>query len=254
DERFSEMLARRMKVFDELAGSDAISADEAFTLAATFGFPIELTQELAGERGQAVDVDGFRDLMARHREISRAGGETTTAQAAAQLVGGGVPESEFVGYSRTEVLTAVIAAAPAEGSRQFVKLEQSPFYAASGGHVSDGGTVTVDDEAQRLNAAAVLKFGDDQVLMIDLVGHEPLTEGIRVEAVVSWRDRFPTQTNHTATHLLHQALRDVLGDHVKQAGSAVRPDKLRFDFTHDRQLSQEERDRVEPIGNDKVFD
>jgi alanyl-tRNA synthetase len=254
EERFSETLARGMKVFDELAGKDAVSADEAFTLAATFGFPIELTQELAEERGQAVDVDGFRDLMARHREISRAGGETTTAQAAAQLVGGGVPESEFVGYARTEVLTAVIASAPSEGGRQFVKLERSPFYAASGGQVSDSGTVTVDGEERALNVADVLKFGDDQVLVIDLAGHAPLTEGTRVEALVSWRDRFPTQANHTATHLLHQALRDVLGDHVKQAGSAVRPDKLRFDFTHDRALTPEERDRVERIVNDKVFE
>jgi alanyl-tRNA synthetase len=254
EERFSETLARGMKVFDELAGNDAVSADDAFTLAATFGFPIELTQELAEERGQAVDVDGFRDLMARHREISRAGGETTTAQAAAQLVGGGVPESEFVGYARTEVLTAVIASAPSEGGRQFVKLERSPFYAASGGQVSDSGTVTVDGEERALNVADVLKFGDDQVLVIDLAGHAPLTEGTRVEALVSWRDRFPTQANHTATHLLHQALRDVLGDHVKQAGSAVRPDKLRFDFTHDRALTPEERDRVERIVNDKVFE
>jgi alanyl-tRNA synthetase len=254
EERFSETLARGMKVFDELAGKDAISADDAFTLAATFGFPIELTEELAEERGQAVDVDGFRDLMAQHREISRGGGETTTAQAAAQLVGGGVPESEFVGYARTDVLTAVIAAAPAEGARQFVKIEQSPFYAASGGQVSDTGTVTLDDEDQRLNVADVLKFGDDQVLVIDLAGHEPLTEGTRVEAVVNWSDRHPTQANHTATHLLHQSLRDVLGDHVKQAGSAVRPDKLRFDFTHDRQLTPEEKERVERLVNDKVFE
>jgi alanyl-tRNA synthetase len=254
EERFSETLARGMKVFDELAGKEAVSADDAFTLAATFGFPIELTEELAEERGQAVDVDGFRDLMVQHREISRAGGETTTVQAAAQLVGGGVPESEFVGYARTDVLTAVIAAAPAEGDRQFVKIEQSPFYAASGGQVSDTGTVTVDHEDQRLNVADVLKFGDDQVLVIDLAGHEPLAEGTRVAAVVNWSDRYPTQANHTATHLLHQALRDVLGDHVKQAGSAVRPDKLRFDFTHDRQLTPEEKDRVERIVNDKVFE
>jgi len=254
EERFSETLARGMKVFDELAGRESITADDAFTLAATFGFPIELTQELAEERGQAVDVDGFRDLMAQHREISRAGGEGSTAQAAAQLVGGGVPESEFVGYGRTDVLTAVIAAAPAEGDRQFVKLEQSPFYAASGGQVSDSGTVTVDGEEQRLYVADVLKFGDDQVLLLELAGHEPLAEGTRVQAVVNWSDRYPTMANHTATHLLHQALRDVLGDHVKQAGSAVRPDKLRFDFTHDRQLTTEERERVGRIVNDKIFE
>ena len=254
EERFSETLARGMKVFDELAGKESITAEDAFTLAATFGFPIELTQELAEERGQPVDVDGFRDLMAEHREISRGGGESTTLQAAAQLVGGGRRESEFVGYSKTNVLSAVIAAAPPAGERQFVKLEQSPFYAASGGQVSDQGTIAVDGEDQRLNVADVLKFGNDQVLVIDLAGHEPLAVGTRIEAVVNWSDRYPTQANHTATHLLHQALRDVLGDHVKQAGSAVRPDKLRFDFTHDKQLTADERARVERIVNDKVFE
>ncbi|NUR77531.1 MAG: alanine--tRNA ligase, partial [Thermoleophilia bacterium] len=254
EERFSETLARGLKVFEELAGNDVITAENAFTLAATFGFPIELTQELAEERGQAVDVDGFRDLMAQHREISRAGGESSTQQIAAQLIEPGKRASEFVGYSKTKVLTAVVEAAPLAGTRQLVKLEQSPFYAASGGQVSDTGYVVVDGEEQRLEVADVLKFGDDQVLVVELAGRELLTPNTRVEAVVNWSARFPTQANHTATHLLHQALRDVLGEHVKQAGSAVRPDKLRFDFTHDRQLTPEERDRVERIVNDKVFE
>src|SRR5205823_6110477 len=109
-------------------------------------------------------------------------------------------------------------------------------------------------EEQRLEIADVLKFGDDQVLVVELAGHEELTPNTRVEAVVNWSARFPTQTNHTGTHLLHQALRDVLGDHVKQAGSAVRPDKLRFDFTHDRQLTPDEKERVERIVNEKVFE
>ena len=140
EERFSETLARGLKVFDELADKPAISADDAFTLVATYGFPIELTQELAEERGQPVDVDGFRLLMEEHRDVSRAGGENTTQQAAAQLVEAGRRSSEFVGYSKTSVLTAVVEVAPAGGTRQFVKLEQSPFYAASGGQVSDTGT------------------------------------------------------------------------------------------------------------------
>jgi alanyl-tRNA synthetase len=253
EERFSDTLARGLKEFDELAGADAISADDAFRLAATFGFPIELTQELAEERGQAVDVDGFRDLMDQHREVSR-GGEGSTQQAAAELVGAGQRVAEFVGYSKTRTLTAVLDAARADGSRQFVKLEQSPFYASSGGQVSDRGYLRVDGEEHELEVADVVKFGDDQVLLLELGGHAPLAPGARVEAVVNWSERFPTQANHTATHLLHQALRDVLGDHVKQAGSAVRPDKLRFDFTHDHALSPEEKDRVERIVNEKVFE
>ncbi|MDX6424778.1 MAG: alanyl-tRNA synthetase, partial [Gaiellaceae bacterium] len=254
EEKFSETLARGMKVFDDLAGKEAITAEDAFALVATYGFPIELAQELAEERGQAIDIDGFLDLMEEHREISRGGGESSTQQTAAQLVGPGHPETEFVGYSKTRVLTAIVDAAPAEGTRQFVKLEQSPFYAASGGQVSDHGYLVVEGEDARLDVADVLKFGDDQVLVVDLAGHAPLAANTRVEAVVNWSERFPTQANHTATHLLHQALRDVLGDHVKQAGSAVRPDKLRFDFTHEKQLTPEERERVERIVNDKVFE
>ncbi len=254
EERFRETLARGMKVFDELAASDAISADDAFTLAATYGFPIELTEELAEERGQAVDVDGFRALMADHRVVSRAGGESTTQQIASQLVEAGRATTEFVGYAKTDVLTAVVEVAPLAGTRQLVKLEQSPFYAAGGGQVSDQGTLQVDGDEELLEVVEVLKFGEDQVLVVELAGRSPLTTDTRVHAVVTWSTRFPTMANHTATHLLHQALRDVLGDHVKQAGSAVRPDKLRFDFTHEQALTPEQRDRVERIVNEKIFE
>jgi alanyl-tRNA synthetase len=254
EERFSETLSRGMKVFDDLAGQEAISADDAFVLVATFGFPIELAQELAEERGQALDMDGFRRLMEEHREISRAGGETTAQQIAAQLTGPEHRPSEFVGYARTAALTAVVESAPLGGTRQLVKLEQSPFYAASGGQVSDTGYLQVDGEEQRLEVADVLKFGDDQVLLVELAGHTLLAPGTRVEAVVNWSDRFPTMANHTATHLLHAALRRVLGDHVKQAGSAVRPDKLRFDFSHGQALTPGEREQVERLVNEKVFE
>jgi alanyl-tRNA synthetase len=254
EEKFSETLARGMKVFDDLAGKETISADDAFALVATYGFPIELAQELAEERGQPLDLDGFDALMEGHREISRGAGESSTQQTAAQLVGAGRSSSEFVGYAKTTALTAVIESAPVDAERQFVKLEESPFYAASGGQVSDRGYLTVDGEEQRLDVVDVLKFGDDQVLVIDLAGHEPLQPGTRIEANVNWSDRFPTMANHTATHLLQAALREVLGDHVKQAGSAVRPDKLRFDFTHDRPLTPDERQRVERIVNEKVFE
>jgi alanyl-tRNA synthetase len=114
--------------------------------------------------------------------------------------------------------------------------------------------VQIDGEDARLDVVEVLKFGDDQVLVVELGQHAPLEPRARIDAIVNWSDRFPTQANHTATHLLHQALRDVLGDHVKQAGSAVRPDKLRFDFTHEKQLTPDERARVERIVNEKVFE
>ena len=254
EETFSETLARGTKVFDELAGNEAITADDAFLLVATYGFPIELAQELAEERGQAIDLDGFRELMEQHREVSRGGGESSVRQTAALLVGPGRQSSQFVGYAKTNVLTAVVESGPVDGSRQFVKLEQSPFYAAGGGQVSDSGYVKVDGEDPRLEVADVLKFGDDQVLVVSLGEHRPLEAGTRVEAVVNWGERFPTMANHTATHLLHAALREVLGDHVKQAGSAVRPDKLRFDFSHTEPLGVDQREQVERIVNEKVFE
>ena len=152
------------------------------------------------------------------------------------------------------MLTAVVAVGPLAGTRQLVKLEASPFYAAGGGQVSDQGYLVVDGSEARLEVAEVLKFGDDQVLAVETGGETLLTEGTRVHAVVEWAARFPTQANHTATHLLHAALREVLGDHVKQAGSAVRPDKLRFDFSHSQPLTDEERERIERIVNEKVFE
>jgi alanyl-tRNA synthetase len=253
EERFRETLARGQKVFDELAGNEAISGEDAFELAATFGFPIELTVELAEERGQPVDVDRFRALMEGHREISRAGGESTTEQLAAEIVGAGRRAAQFVGYEKTDVLTAVIVVGPVAATRQLVKLEQSPFYAAGGGQVGDSGYLELDGADRRLEVVEVIKFGDDQVLAVETGGEELLEEGARVRAVVDWSTRFPTMANHTATHLLHAALREVLGDHVKQAGSAVRPDKLRFDFSHPQPLSAEEREQIERIVNEKVF-
>jgi alanyl-tRNA synthetase len=189
EEKFSETLARGMKVFDELAGRDAITADDAFSLVATYGFPIELTQELAEERGQAVDVDGFRDLMEEHREVSRGGGESSAQQVAAELAAASVRPTEFVGYSKTSVLTSVTDATPLDGIRQVVKLEQSPFYAASGGQVSDRGTVKVDGEEVRLDVSDVVRVGDDQAIVVELAGHAPLEPGTRIEATVNWGDR-----------------------------------------------------------------
>ena len=259
EERFRETLVRGQKEFDELAGNETISGDEAFTLVATYGFPIELTVELAEERGQAVDIDGFRDLMEGHREISRAGGESTTEQLAAEIVGPGFRRTEFVGYEETEVLTSVAAVGARIGSRRLIKLDQSPFYAAGGGQVSDSGFVQVDGEETEYAVVEVLKFGDDQVLVVEVGELEPFRDGppdeiTRVRAVVAWSARFPTAANHTATHLLHAALREVLGEHVKQAGSAVRPDKLRFDFSHAKPLSNEERERIERRVNEKIFE
>jgi alanyl-tRNA synthetase len=251
EERFGETLARGLKVFDELAGHDAISAEDAFTLAATFGFPVELTQELAEERGQPVDIDGFRELMEGHREISRAGGEKSDLQRAADFARDAGFRTEFVGYEKTDVLTELAAVEQLGDGLFLAKLRESPFYPDGGGQVTDAGELVHEETGAVATLHAGYRFGDDQALVFEGAG---FAAGDRVRAVVPWQTRFPTTANHTATHLLQAALRKVLGDHVKQAGSSVRPDKLRFDFTHPAQLTGDERERVERIVNDKVFE
>ncbi len=244
EDSFSRTLARGLRLFDEVAaGAESISGENAFRLHDTYGFPFELTQELARERGLAVDEDGFASLMEEQRERSRsAGGSDVT------LIGD--HSTVFVGYEKTDVLTAISALGPREDGVFDAKLYESPFYAEGGGQVSDTGWIENEETGNRAELVRATRVGDDQVLTFRGDG---FAVGDRVRAVVPWSHRFPTMANHTATHLLHQALRDVLGDHVKQAGSAVRPDKLRFDFTHQEALSAGERHRVEEIVNEKVF-
>ena len=243
EERFTETLSRGMKLFEEVAAQGAISGKDAFDLTTTYGFPFELISELAVERGLPVDEDDFNQRMAEHREISRSGGR----RAVAALPG---PPSEFVGYDQTEVLTAILALNELGDGEFEAKLERSPFYPAGGGQVTDAGWIEHEGTGARAELREAIRIGDDQVLVFE---GEGFAAGDRVKAVVPWAVRFPTMTNHTATHLLHEALRRVLGDHVKQAGSAVRPDKLRFDFTQERAMSEEERTEVERLVNEQIF-
>jgi alanyl-tRNA synthetase len=149
------------------------------------------------------------------------------------------------------VLTELAAFEPLGDGTFFAKLRESPFYPDGGGQVTDAGELVHEGSGAVASLKAAYRFEDDQVLVFEGAG---FTVGDRVRAVVPWTVRFPTMANHTATHLLHAALREVLGDHVKQAGSAVRPDKLRFDFSHPQALSADERERVERIVNEKVFE
>ncbi|MGE5274143.1 MAG: alanine--tRNA ligase [Verrucomicrobiota bacterium] len=250
EERFSETLERGMKVFEEAAAGGAVSGADAFTLQATYGFPIELTLELARERGIAVDEDGYRREMERHREISRAGGGKGEVQQAADFARAAGFTSEFVGWEKTDVLTQIGALEEVGDGLFLAKLRESPFYPEGGGQVTDAGELRKDDGARAILRAAY-RIEDDQALLFE---GEGFATGDRVRAVVPWNVRFPTMANHTATHLLHEALRSVLGDHVHQAGSAVRPDKLRFDFTHPQALTVDEREAVERRVNQAVFE
>jgi alanyl-tRNA synthetase len=249
EERFSETLARGMRLFEEIAAKGDISGDDAFSLTATYGFPVELTKELARERSLEVNEEEFTRLMEEHREISRAGAGRGVARAA-DFAGAAGFETEFVGWEKTEALTQIGALEQLEEGVFLCKLRESPFYAEGGGQVTDQGFVEHEDTGARAELREAYRFGDDQALVFE---GEGFVAGDRVRAVVNWSARFPTMANHTATHLLHRALREVLGEHVKQAGSAVRPDKLRFDFTHAHALTPEEREQIERRVNEQVF-
>jgi alanyl-tRNA synthetase len=244
EERFSQTLERGMGLFEEIAARGSISGEDAFRLHDTYGFPLELTRDLARERGLAVDEEEFTRLMGEQRQRSRS---AAAFEGEIRVTG---PPSEFVGFETIDVLTAILGYADLEDGTFQAKLERSPFYPEGGGQVSDLGWIEHDGSGARAELVRATRVGDDQVLTFRGDG---FARGDRVRASVPWNVRFPTAANHTATHLLHKALRDSLGNHVVQAGSAVRPDKLRFDFKHDKALSAEERSEVERTVNEKVF-
>jgi alanyl-tRNA synthetase len=190
--------------------------------------------------------------MERHREISRGTGEKGLAQRAADFGQAAGFASEFVGYAKIDVLTQIGALEDVGDGTFLAKLRESPFYPAGGGQVTDHGWIERDDDPSiRAELVDAYRFDADQVLLFRGSG---LAAGDRVRAIVPWSVRFPTMANHTATHLLQAALRDVLGEHVTQAGSAVRPDRLRFDFTHSAPLTSDEREAIEQQVNRAVFE
>ena len=252
EERFGKTLERGLRLFEEVVrDGETISGEDAFRLHDTYGFPLELTQELARERGLGVNDEEFTRLMELQRTRSR-GAISKDDRRAADFAKRADFRTEFVGYEKTQVLTQIGALEDLDDGLFLAKLRESPFYPGGGGQVTDAGWIERDDgSGARAELQEAYRLEEDQALLFE---GDVFTEGDRVRAVVAWAVRFPTMANHTATHLLHKALRDVLGEHVKQAGSAVRPDKLRFDFTHPQQLSDEERERVEHLVNEKVFE
>ena len=263
EEGFGRTLAQGSKLLDDLiarareSGAEGIAGADAFQLHDTFGFPIDLTLELVAEHDLGVDEEGFEVLMEEQRTRARASagrgrGGTELREHAQAFSGEAGFQTDFVGYESVERETTVGALASEEG-RILVKLEESPFYATGGGQIADSGWVECLEGDCRARVDDVLRLGDDQVLaVVPEVGR--LEAGERVRARVDRTARHATECNHTATHLLHAALRGRLGDHVHQAGSYVGPDKLRFDFTHGSGLTDEDLAGIEDAVNRWVLE
>jgi alanyl-tRNA synthetase len=250
-ERGTELL-ERLVVEAKESETSWIDAADAFKLHDTFGFPYDLTKELLAERGLSVDDGGFEELMEEQRTRARVGAATAHGsedrhERVIAFAAGAAP-TEFVGYETLRTMTGM-AAVEGDDGRALVKLEQSPFYAEGGGQVADSGLLRW--EGGEAKVVDVYRVGEDQALEVEPTDGD-LDAGTAVEAEVDRETRHATMRNHTATHLLHAALRERLGTHVRQAGSSVRPDKLRFDFSHGQGLGAEDLQAVEDRVNEWI--
>src|SRR4051812_24062631 len=236
-------------------GEEGIGAEAAFQLHDTYGFPLELTLELAGEQDLGVDEQGFEEMMERQRQRARSaagrGGRDALRERVEAFAEKAGRPTDFTGYETLEQATEVASVETVNG-KVLAKLVESPFYATGGGQVADSGVVECEHGDCAAKVVDVVRVGDDQALVLEPVKGE-LHEGERVIARVAAAARRPTECNHTATHLLHAALRERLGAHVRQAGSYVGPDKLRFDFTHSAPLTPEDVRAVEDRVNEWVL-
>ncbi|MGC8626803.1 MAG: alanine--tRNA ligase [Acidimicrobiales bacterium] len=258
EERFRANLRSGMSLLDaELAAGDELSGEVAFKLHDTHGFPIELTREIAEARGARVDLQGFSVAMQRQRDQSREAGKGQAVAEQANL--GSYREileqfgpSVFTGYTGTRAEGRVLAvlAAPEAGKLE-VFLDRTPFYAEAGGQVGDTGTISTSSGRARVIGTTAALPGLHRHLVVMEEGF--LEPGQEALASVDEERRAAIRRNHTATHLLHWALREVLGNHVKQQGSLVAPDHLRFDFTHYAAVSRAELDKVEDLVNAQVL-
>ncbi len=260
EERFGETLEHGMSILDAAlaSGVRTLDGETAFKLYDTYGFPLDLTADVCRERGVGVDEEGFEVAMQRQREQARAAGRFKAGET---LAYDGV-RTDFIGY---EALSgdARIAALYVGGSQvdsvfggqdAIVVLDTTPFYAESGGQVGDSGELSAGDTCTTL-----FRVTDTQKIQSDVFGHHgtlingELRVGDKINARVDGARRARTVRNHSATHLMHKALRQVLGAHVQQKGSLVDPDKTRFDFSHDAPMTPEQIRRVEEIVNREIL-
>lgn len=266
EERFHETINEGLAILEDVITKEKsqnnkiISGKDAFKLYDTFGFPFELTQEYAAENGMEVDLEGFESEMKAQRERARAARQEVDSM---QVQGGVLSDitvkSEFSGYESLSGDARILevlqngerVSMVSEGDEAQVILDETPFYAESGGQIADQGTITGNN--LELRVKDVQKAPNGQNLHTVIVEQGVLENNMQVSVQVDRETRAKVVKNHTATHLLHQALKDVLGTHVNQAGSLVQEGRLRFDFTHFGSITAEELEKIEEIVNEKVW-
>ncbi|MGG0703013.1 alanine--tRNA ligase [Bacillus paramobilis] len=267
EERFHETLHDGEAILAEVIAkakeekTTVISGVDAFRLYDTYGFPIELTEEYAEEAGMTVDQEGFENEMEKQRERARAARQDVDSM---QVQGGVLGEvkvaSEFVGYGTVATESNVVALVKngeytdslQAGEEGQLMLDVTPFYAESGGQIADRGYLLAD--GVKVLVKDVQKAPNGQNLHKVVVEEGTLTKDAVVKAIIDTKNRSSVVKNHTATHLLHQALKDVLGTHVNQAGSLVTSERLRFDFSHFGQVQADELEKIERIVNEKIWE
>ncbi|MEH7470281.1 alanine--tRNA ligase [Priestia megaterium] len=267
EERFHETLNDGLAILatvikkEKAQNSDTVQGEDVFRLYDTYGFPVELTEEYAEDENMKIDPAGFEREMEAQRERARAARQDSSSM---QVQGGVLGEvtvaSEFVGYDKNEVETVVEAIIvdgelvdrAEAGTEAQVILSHTPFYAESGGQIADQGTI--QSAAGTAEVKDVQKAPNGQNVQTVAVTNGELVKGEIYTATLDEENRSAIVKNHTATHLLHQALKDTLGTHVNQAGSLVTADRLRFDFSHFGQVTQEELEKIEQIVNEKIWD
>ena len=253
EERFLETIEGGLGRLEELKGTSVISGDDAFKLYDTYGFPIDLTQMIAGERKQTVDVEAFERALEHQRRRSRSARQLSASQRVVEKTGGWVTlkakgHQKWVGYDTTKTETHPIAFRQ-QGDQLELVLEENPFYAESGGQVSDTGVVKGD--GWELTVEDVEKV-DGKSAVVGTFGET--FEPTPALAQVNEARRRNIERNHTATHLVHAALRRLLGTHVRQAGSVVAPERLRFDFSHHGPIADEQLGAIEAEVNTHIWE
>ena len=267
EENFGRTIDGGMKIFSDLLAEHKqklekiFSGADAFRLYDTFGFPIDLTMEMAADEGLSVDEGAFQKLMKEQKERAREARKALGDLGWAGVeFGKDVPATEFVGYDHSECDAKIVAIVADEelrdevaaGAEAVVVLDHSPFYAEMGGQVADHGTITADGVV--FTVADVQKNKGGKFMHYGRLAQGVLHVGDTVHAAIDMERRKAIQRAHSTTHLLDAALKKVLGDHVHQAGSLVEPDRLRFDFTHFEAISPEELRQVEELVNDAILE